>query len=160
MKLDRELQLRILNALADKYPETAFDILKEIEAPRADGVANLVYLTEHRLVTAKFASFDGLPMDISGSQRITAAGLDFLADDGGVGAILGTVTIKFHEDSLKHLIERRLTEAQLPPAEKNRLLQSVRELPADSIKHLTTRLLDLSMDNLPRAIELIRTALS
>ncbi|MBK3748702.1 hypothetical protein [Stutzerimonas balearica] len=160
MKLDRELQLRILNALADKYPEAAFDILKEIEASRAEGVANLVYLTEHKLVEAKFASFNGLPLDVSQRQRITAAGMDFLADDGGVSAILGTVTIKFHEESLKQLIELRLTEAQLPTEEKHRLLQSVRELPADSIKHLTTRLLDLGMDNLPRAIELIRTALS
>ncbi|MNN90443.1 hypothetical protein D3C81_2083910 [compost metagenome] len=85
--------------------------------------------------------------------------MDFLADDGGMSAILGTVTIKFHQDTLRQLIELRLENAQLPEAEKGSLLKTVRELPADSIKHLTTKLLDLGMENLPRAVELIRTAL-
>ncbi len=114
MKLDRELQLRILTALAAKYPESCFDVLKENGLPQEDGIANLFYLTEHKLVTAKFSKFSGEAMDLAGAQRITAAGMDFLADDGGVGAILGTVTIKFHEDTLRQLIELRLESAQLP----------------------------------------------
>lgn len=158
--LDREIQLQILQTLAAKYPEAVFNVFKEAGIDEAAGIANLFYLTEHKLVTAKFAKYGQKPMGLAEQQRITAAGMDFLADDGGVSAILGTVTIKFHEESLKQLIEFRLNEAQLPKEEKHRLLQSVRELPADSIKHLTTRLLDLGMENLPRAVELIRTALS
>lgn len=126
MKLDRSLQRRILNELARHYPETVHDVIQEIEAPRTEGIANLIYLAEHKLVTARFASHSGRAVELAGSQRITAAGLDFLADDGGIGAILGTVTIKFHEDSLKQMIELRLSEAQLPKEEKRRLLQSVR----------------------------------
>lgn len=158
--LDRDIQLKILQALAEQYPEASFNVLKDAGIDESIGVANLCYLTEHKLVTAKFAKFGQEAMGLTGQQRITAAGMDFLADDGGVSAILGTVTIKFHEESLKQLIELRLSEAQLPTAEKQRLLQSVRELPGESIKHLTTRLLDLGMENLPRAVELIRTVLT
>lgn len=157
--LDRAIQLQILQALAAKYPEAAFNVLRDAGIDEAAGIANLFYLNEHKLVTTSFTKFGKDPMGLGGQQRITAAGMDFLADDGGVSAILGTVTIKFHEESLKQLIEFRLDQAQLPTEEKNRLLQAVRELPGESIKHLTTRLLDLGMENLPRAVELIRTAL-
>ncbi|SDJ61257.1 hypothetical protein [Pseudomonas indica] len=160
MKLDREVQLTILKALAEVYPGTTRDVLKEKGIRHNIGLANLAYLVEHRLVSARLSTTNGRDLTPGNSQKITAAGLDFLADDGGVSAILGTVTVKFHEESLKQMIELRLSEAQLPTEEKHRLLQSVRELPADSIKHLTTRLLDLGMDNLPRAVELIRTVLT
>lgn len=161
MKLDRALQLRILQVLAASYPEPFFRFpgKNDLGANSYEVISNLFYLHEHKLVSCTFINDDD-GLDINGSVRITADGLDFLEADGGLSAILGTVTIKFHEDSLKQLIELRLSEAQLPTEEKHRLLQSVRELPADSIKHLTTRLLDLGMDNLPRAVELIRTILT
>ncbi len=157
--LDRDIQLKILQALAAVYPATEFRVLEKIGGDYKAGIVNIAYLTEHGLVSARFRE-DEDGVDLSSSPKITGAGMDFLADDGGLGAILGTVTIKFHEESLKQLIELRLNEAPLPTEEKHRLLQSVRELPAESIKHLTTRLLDLGMDNLPRAVELIRTVLT
>lgn len=160
MKLDRDVQRSILEALQTIYPDQCFDVLNSISVDREIGLANLFYLTEHQLVEAKFVNTAGHISDLAGRQRLTAKGSDFLKDDGGVTAILGVVTVKFHEDALKQLIELRLSEAHIPKEEKNRLLQSVRELPAESIKHLTTKLLDLGMDNLPRAVELIRTVLT
>lgn len=161
MKLNRELQLRILQALAAQYPDAQRNVLREIGEETESGIANLFYLAEHHLVTAKFITQHGTDMGLNGSQRITAAGLDFLADDGGVSAMLGTITIKFHAQTLRQLIEARIAQAeQVPEEEKATLLKTVRELPADSIKHLTTQLLDLGMANLPRAVELIRTVLS
>jgi len=157
--LDREIQLRILKALAAIYPEATFNVLRDIGIEDSAGVANLFYLTEHNLVSAKFSKFSGKPMGIGGQQRITAAGMDFLADDGGVGAILGVVTVKIHEDTIKQLIEARIAGSDLPEEEKRPLLQAVRELPGEAIKHLTTRLLDLGLDNLPGAVSLIRTYL-
>lgn len=159
MKLDRAIQLQLLKQLASVYPNSDFHVIENVGCDYEVGIANMAYLAEHKLVFAKFIKHsDGV--DFSNSPQITASGLDFLADDGGLTAIRGVVTVRFHEDTLKDLIELRLSEAPIPSEEKNRLLQSVRELPADSIKHLTTRLLDLGMDNLPRAVELIRTVLT
>ncbi len=161
MKLNRELQLRILQALAAQYPEAQRNVLLDIGEETPAGIANLCYLAEHHLLSAKFITQNGRDMQLNGSQRITAAGLDFLADDGGVSAMLGTITIKFHAETLRQLIEARIAQSeQVPEKEKATLLKTVRELPADSIKHLTTQLLDLGMANLPRAVELIRTVLS
>lgn len=157
--LDRELQLRILKALAANYPEATFDVLRDIGANDAAGIANLFYLTEHNLVRAKFTKFGNKAMDYAGQQHITASGMDFLADDGGIGAILGVVTVKLHEDTIKQLIEARIAGSDLPEEEKRPLLQAVRELPGESIKHLTTKLLDAGLENVPRLVELIRTAL-
>lgn len=42
---------------------------------------------------------------------MTAAGIDFLADDGGQAAIFGVVSVKFSENILRALIANRLAEA-------------------------------------------------
>ena len=78
MKLNRELQLRILQALAAQYPEAQRNVLREIGEETESGMANLFYLAEHHLVTAKFITQHGTDMGLNGSQRITAAGLDCL----------------------------------------------------------------------------------
>lgn len=39
---------------------------------------------------------------------LTAKGLDFIADDGGLGAILGDVTVRLHGDALRDLLISRV----------------------------------------------------
>lgn len=156
--LDRSIQLQILQTLAAAYPATLFRVLQKIDGDYEAGIVNIAYLAEHGLVAARFTQ-DEEGVDLAGSPKITAKGMDFLADDGGLSAVLGVVTVKLHEETIKQLIEARITASDLPEEEKRPLLQAVRELPGESIKHLTTRLLDLGMENLPRAVELIRTAL-
>lgn len=115
-----------------------------------------MYLHEHGLVTGELVRLQ--PHIRPGQQTITAKGLDFLADDGGLSAILGVVTVKLHEHC-PPVISQKIEDSSLPEEEKRPLLQAVRELPGEAIKHLTTRLLDLGMDNLPGAVSLIRTVL-
>lgn len=160
MRLNRQLQHEILQRAVEAYPAALRTEELHFEAETLDVIKTIYYLNAHGLIEAVFSKELGYKIQRPFTIKATHKGLDFLADDGGLSAILGTVTIRFHEESLKQLIEFRLAEASLPSEEKSRLLRSVRELPAESIKHLTTRLLDLGMDNLPRAIELIRAALS
>ena len=96
MKLDRELQRQILEKLADAYPDEIFEV-----APEFPGVDrffvffNLQYLAEHGLVNSgvrKSQSGDTEDQWYEVGTKITATGLDFLADDGGLGAILGAGT--------------------------------------------------------------------
>lgn len=91
------------------------------------------------------------------AAKITAKGIDFLADDGGLSAILGVVTIKFHDDAIRQLVEAKILQSDAPEAEKQGLIQALRQAPADSIKHLTTRLLDAGLENLPRAVQIVQT---
>ena len=67
-------------------------------------------------------------------MTITAQGLDFIEDDGGLSAILGVVTIKLHEDSLKALLTDAVNESREPDTVKARLIDQIRSLPADATK--------------------------
>ena len=91
--------------------------------------------------------------------KITEKGLDFLQDDGGLSAILNIVTVKFEADTLKAILENRINQSNLAPESKQSMIDGLRELPAESIKHLTMKLLDEGLENLPNAIVLIGTYL-
>ena len=120
--------------------------------------ANLFYLQEHGLIKVRgqLATDGGL---VYQGGSITAKGMDFLADDGGLSAILGVVTIKLHDDTIKALIEARILASNLPEPEKKRLIDRLRELRAETTKHLVLKLVDLGLDKSQEAIDLIGKAL-
>lgn len=159
MSLDRALQLEILTALAEAYPGQVEHPHNTIGSDPGATIKNIYYLAEHGLIRAKFSSELGATIQKPFLASITNVGLDFLADDGGLGAILGVVTVKLHEDTLRQLIAAKIEASSLPEAEKRPLLQAVRELPGEAIKHLSEKLLDLGLDNLPGATSLIHTVL-
>ena len=155
MKLDRTLQLSILNKLSDNYPEGVS--LNVPESEERAYRANIYYLIEHGLVS-ETTSYVG-SLTIIGAPTITAAGMDFLADDGGLSAILGVVTVKLHDETIRDLIAARLEDSNLPAEEKTGLLHQLRELRGESIKHLTMKLLDAGLENWPAALAAIQTSL-
>jgi hypothetical protein len=56
-----------------------------------------------------------------GNVKITSRGIDFLADDGGLAAILGVVTVKLHEETLKALLEAGVDALPPPQTAKSTL---------------------------------------
>ena len=158
-QINRVVQRRILDNLREVYPEE-LDFMDEVQIHDGAGIAkNLHYLHEHGLINAQLHRF----MDGGWSTvraKLTARGIDFLADDGGLTAILGTVTVRFHEDSLKALIEAKVQAFDLPQPEKKRWLDSLRELPAESTKHLATKLIDAGLEYAPDALRLVQTFLA
>ncbi len=156
MILDRKYQLEILNMLSSAYPQRfnhsqfCRGMSEEQENKYA---ANLYYLEEHGLVESgvKF----GLNDLMLTPPRITAKGIDFLENDGGLSAILGAVTIKFSDETLKNLIESKILSSDINKEEKESLVSSVRSLPGESIKHLTLKLLDVSLEKAPQALSVI-----
>jgi hypothetical protein len=85
--------------------------------------------------------------------------MDFLADDGGLGAILGVVTIKLHDDTIRELIASKIMDAPLSQPDKQKLLDQLRALRGDSIKHLTMKLLDAGLENWTAALPVIQKSL-
>ncbi|WP_374255068.1 hypothetical protein [Acinetobacter brisouii] len=162
MILDRALQKELLTKMSSTYPHPYR--IDEEYTPRTPEyrkvAANLYYLVEHGLVeknsVTKNDGFGGYSNILIELPTITHKGMDFLADDGGLSAILGVVTVKFHEDSIKQILEHRITESDLPPEDKKSMLGALRELPAESIKHLTLKLLDKGFDNSSSAIHIIQ----
>ncbi|MDE2124951.1 MAG: hypothetical protein KGJ65_15005, partial [Betaproteobacteria bacterium] len=145
--LDRELQRELLTNMAEHYPRAwdFRDYLKNVpESDEQKLAANLQYLDEHGLAQSGLRI--GLDGHLSFSlPQITAQGMDFLQDDGGLAAILGVVTIRLHDDTIKSLVEAKIRESDLPQTEKSRLASAVRALPAEVTKHLTLKLVDIGL---------------
>ena len=128
--LDRNLQREILKELNNIYPDSktyeywidaaiaqvvgVIETVGEAELYIAKRSANLRYLAEHGLVVCN-------DKDLSATVKITAKGIDFLADDGGLSAILGVVTVRLHSDTIQTLLDAKINEANIPLEEKSRL---------------------------------------
>lgn len=161
MALDRMLQREILEGLAKHYSGLPALIFKQDAEPgeKQKYIANMLYLEAHGLIEAGLTQYQDGEWGHHGA-KITHRGLDFLADDGGLGAILGVVTIKLHDDTIRELIALKIQGSDLPASDKHRLLDQLRELRGESIKHLTMKLLDLGLENLPAALPVIQRALA
>lgn len=118
---------------------------------------DLRYLMDHGLAEAVETGSFGSQAFIG--WKITAKGIDFLEDDGGLTAILGVVTIKLHEDTLKTLIATKIEGSDLPQPEKHRWTAALRELPAESTKHLVLKLIDLGFAHGHEALHALGTFL-
>lgn len=150
MPIDRPAQLKLLHDLATHYPDNV-----DIQNPEVVGMNtatirfHLSYLEEHGLVDCRWAGMDRTPI----LAKITAPGLDFIEKDGGLSAILGVVTIRLHDDTIKELIAQRILGSDLPQPDKRRYLDALRELPGESTKHLVLKLVDKGLETGPQAME-------
>lgn len=160
-KFDRNTQRKVLDLLYDAYPsELTSSQMNEIESffpDRDNFYANLLYLGQHQLIQSGLKmSSEGY--DLLNRPQITHKGIDFIRNDGGLGAILNVQTVKFHDSTIIAL-EDIIRVANLPEEKKTGLISKLRELPADAIKHLTLQLLTPAVLNPLAVIQSIEKAL-
>ncbi|MGP4732709.1 MULTISPECIES: hypothetical protein [unclassified Psychrobacter] len=164
MLLDREMQLAILTELSETYPSSV-NISEKYDYGSDDYykfIANLAYLKDHKLISEKSLLVSPSMQGESFQPHlasITHIGMDFLADDGGLSAILGVVTIKFEAEQFRTILESMILSSNLPTERKQTMIDALRELPAESIKHLTTRIVDAGWDNLDSLMTIIQNSL-
>jgi hypothetical protein len=104
MKLDQQVQQKILEALKGAYPQRVDSRGLNIDCTIDELSANLRYLEEFGLIDAKWAGNFAVA-----NVRITARGMDFLGG-GGLSAILDVVTVRLHEDTLKAILIERVSQ--------------------------------------------------
>ena len=152
MKIDRELQIEVLRFCRDAYPANVeLDETPFCDQPHIH--ANLIYLQEHQLIVGTLVNGN---MEIR-NPGITAAGLDFLEDDGGISAMLRTITVKIDPDELRSLIAARVEASDLSTEEKSSLIHKIRSVPKQALEKLVTRLVNDAVNELPSAVQLIQT---
>lgn len=155
MILDRELQKELLTKLSSSYPYM-YDFNKDYSSDSeiyAKAIANLYYLESHGLVEKQSILVPKTmgpyqPRMQFGAAKISCKGMDFLADDGGLSAILGVVTIKFETEQLKMILETKIMSSDLAPETKKSMIDSLRELPAEALKQLTAKIVDQGWENI------------
>ncbi len=144
--LDRNLQHEILKELNNIYPDSktyeywidaaiaqvvgVIETVGEAELYIAKRSANLRYLAEHGLVVCN-------DKDLSAIVKITAKGIDFLSDDGGLSAILGVVTVKLHSDTIQALIAAKIDQAEISDSEKSWLKKELGKIKDTALSTFT-----------------------
>lgn len=158
-KLDRAFQKQILVALADAYPTKVSPTTLFDESRRSEVVVNLAYLEEHGLVRLNWSRAIGEPPH-PGPAGITAAGIDFLHDDGGLSAILGVVTVKLHEESLRALLVREVAQSSDDETIKGQVIAQIKALPAEGLKTIATKSLEVGLSRIPQLAHFIQGLLT
>jgi hypothetical protein len=156
-RIDRALQKKILEALDDAYPSKTWpEFLNEMDEHTV--AANLKYLEQHRLIEKAYdasLSDDFLFHD----TVITAAGVDFLKNDGGLTAVLGVVTVRLEAEQFRTLIASKIQASDLPPETKKTYLDHLKDLPSEMLSEVAKRALDAGLDQVPNLRELLGTLL-
>jgi hypothetical protein len=153
--IDREMQRAILAELRDEYPGHLHFLPLDGQYPPGAIRANLLYLEEHGLCDSGLR-LDATGYSYVGGARITARGLDFLANDGGLSAILGVVTVKLHADTIRDLIAAKIEATPLPESEKSALRKYLAALPEVALRAAATDLMKSGLDHLPNVILWVR----
>lgn len=161
MDLDRTMQLEILEELKglypNSYPTQRLKCFKD--GDKFNG--NIMYLVEHGLVDGKTKT--SMSRENHGTYvikaKITAEGLDFLEDDGGLGAILNKVVVTFDTDDLHKLIKQKLDAEEVEPEKKSELLKTIRNLPSEGARAVYIRLLNYGLDKVPDVYDLLKNSL-
>ncbi|MGY4876488.1 hypothetical protein ACLUEY_01225 [Vreelandella aquamarina] len=87
------------------------------------------------------------PSEILISGRVTAKGVDFLEEDGGISATLATVTVKLHADTIRDLIDAKIVESNaIPDDDKPALREALKGMKEEGLKQLTTRLVSYGLE--------------
>lgn len=156
--MDRERQRIILEGLRSAFPRTVYreDMMK-FATRMGELEWHLAYLEDHGLVEARWTPTMG-KTHLS-NARITSKGIDFLADDGGLSAVLGVVTVRLHEDSVKQLMLAKIDASDADPSVKGELRDTVTKLPAEALRSVVMRVLDSALSDPATTIAALRTSL-
>lgn len=156
MLLNREYQRSLLLQLAEAYPASRSPAQLGLPSDEEWNV-NATYLAERDLlrIVSTGEYLDGSPSQVLTAQ-ITADGLDFLADDGGLKAALGVVTVRFEAETLRALIGEHITASALPAEQKSRVMSWLQAAGSEALKEATKRLVGVAIDHAPEAIQLLQ----
>lgn len=161
--MNRNLQQEILIQAAEAYPLAMSDeSLEELRRNFGDEklVRELKYLEESKLLHHE-SIIIGIDNSLSfGIIKITNKGLDFIQSDGGISAILNVVTVRFEADTLAALLTAKINQSELTDDEKSSLVEAVKDLPAEGIKYLMTKVLDKGIDSIPNLAPYLMQTLS
>lgn len=152
--LDRDFQRRLLLAMRDVYPSPLPRSADFTGAPRDPYVISLSYLEGHGLCTHSLMRLAGANF-VWGRPTITAAGLDFLEDDGGLTAILGVVTVRIHADSVRDLLNAKIDEAPIPAEQKRGLKEHLKRLSSMALQEISKELIQEGVRRLPDVVSML-----
>lgn len=164
--LDREIQRALLEYLKSQYPKHVganegklfelslppekkgnpfVECVKSIFTDPEKVMFHLVYLREHGLIEfgRDAAGFAIRPEVV----RITARGIDFLAEDGGPSAILNAKNVKFDVENVRSLVEAGLLRTNVPEEKQGALKKAIMEAPGTVLQAAVSKMVEKGMSD-------------
>nr|WP_154325031.1 hypothetical protein [Pantoea sp. 201603H] len=139
-KFDREIQNEILKACIVSYPSPPS--LLAIIQPKIENLltnkdekiilANLFYLKDHELITFSH-NCNRCPIAIFDEMTITAKGIDFMLNDGGLSSILNVQTVKLHRETIV-VLEDLIAISNMSDLEKEKAKSNLGDMSTEAIK--------------------------
>ena len=120
-----------------------------------------MYLEMHELIeNGPRCTYSRLTFfDESTKPRLTAKGIDFILDDGGLSAILNIQTVKLHQDTIKDLLMVAVQSASISKDKKESFADQIKKLPLESLKDLLSKLagkgIDAVLNNVDQLTDLL-----
>ncbi|MGE4195445.1 MAG: hypothetical protein AB7E51_18835 [Pseudodesulfovibrio sp.] len=157
MPVDRTLQRRILLMLEDFYPNEAAEheyvpiLFPENVGEVVDGkplykrIDDKQFYKETRHLDE--VGFIQINKPYNRCLILTAKGRDFLEDDGGLSAIVNTITVKFDADNVRELVEAGLFSAHVPEEKQGALMKAIREAPGALLQTAVTKMVEKGMSD-------------
>ena len=154
MNLNRKLQLSILEELKNEYPTLYPVQLLSCYDDNKHFHGNIFYLLEHNLIEGEkhYPREKAHQTPVLYTVKITARGLDFIENDGGLRAILEKITIKLDADDLNEILTTFIdNNKEITPNEKSKIRNFIKSASTDGLKIVYKRLINLALDN-PKAV--------
>ena len=147
MKINRQLQEIILRHLTEQFPEPPTDSFYNDLIDKYGNhevIGTILYLEMHKLLTCKIGDAIGLqvPPILWGLTKPTEKAFDFLADDGGLSTILGTITLKLHSDTIQELLAAKIEQSNIPAEDKSRLKTMLGKMGDAALAKLAEKAID------------------
>jgi len=160
MKINRELQEKILKHITEKFPESPeekfYSSLVQ-QYGEKEALGTILYLEMHKMLICKESTHLGskLPNIVWSLTKPTEKAFDFLEDDGGLSAILGVVTVKLHQDTIYEIFEQKIEESDIKKEDKNFFLRELSKMKDVAL----SKLIEKGIDSIPAStlIALLKT---
>ena len=161
---DQSIAEAVWRPILEKLRDANFKPLNRIDeiAPGVDAdiaIRNVWYLVDHKLATANIKVNNFGRLFWYGQAAITAKGVDFLAEDGGLTKKLRTVTVELDATTLKALLVDHVDQQDAPEEEKTGIKHAIRSLPASGLKVLAEELVKRGMTAAPDLVHWLGTTL-
>ncbi len=152
MKISRQLQLSILQALQDIYPDAL--LVQNLPGFAMDKIfmGNLFYLREHGLIRGGDIREPGQCRSMIDAE-ITKDGLDLLENDGGLDAIIDHHTLSIPKTEVIAKLITRLHETSLEAEKITTIKNQLESLPNKTLISLFREVLFEAITTSPEIID-------
>ena len=143
MILDRKLQLEILEALEEVYPDSLLVAALPRFVENREYMGNLFYLQEHGVIEGDDFREPGKCRSMVDVQ-ITKDGLDFLAGDGGLKALLDRSQMRLHREDVTAAITTGIQQAGIDVEKQDKIKADLKALDCEELRLFLLRMVEES----------------